>query len=377
MKDFKNVVFIADVHIGVKSLDPSEVEKQLELSVIEPLTKINYLDGIVVLGDWFDFNLWVNSESSRIAFNIMGKLKQIVKKFDGFLIVLKGTSSHDNNQLECFTGLMDDIEYYYVPTVDVIETHGMKLLCLPEEHVESPTDYYSSYLDKPELYYDYICGHGYLTEASFYYNDSSEYSRHSVMFNTKKLISICNGSVMFGHIHSHDEYYNGRAMYVGSVFSSSFGDCSQHGFVISSYIKDTGDILNYFYENEHDMCFDTILIDDSKLSVSSIDELISEISENHVDKLKVIFIYIMDDDKHMKVTALKKYLAKNKDIVVEMKGMTKQEYTETIDDDVKQARLRKHQQMKKLTIEEKVQLWILEKKSYKIELDTIRKKLKI
>ena len=56
--------------------------------------------------------------------------------------------------------------------------------------------------DQTKKYYDFIFGHGMFKETSFTNDDSESYISKAPIWNSKLLVSLCKGPIVFGHIHT-------------------------------------------------------------------------------------------------------------------------------------------------------------------------------
>lgn len=377
MNDLFHYVTIGDIHIGKKSLTAIEQKHQLKMGIIKPLENIRFLDMIVIAGDIFDRKLSLNDTYSEVAMWFVSKLIKIAKKFNACIKIIQGTYSHDYEQLNMFNHLVEDGVFEIFNTVTINEYKGLSILFLPEEYVSDPNDYYSKYLLVPNEYYDLIFGHGTITEAEFFHKDSENMSTRAPLFNTLNLCRITKGQILFGHIHTHNFYYHKKVGYTGSALRLAHGEEESKGFIVSSYSKELEWFATSMYVNRYTSVFKTFTVTNQLLESRDPEEIIHEIGEfvnnYQVDKLRVIMKYISNSSISVKAQIIKKYLQNDKNITLEIKSMSEKAYNEEIINEQKTATEQKPYQRKGLTLEEKVQLWILHKKQKHVDLQKIKK----
>ena len=89
-------VMIADIHFGALPVERLYNELEIFLDFIEKKS----LDFIVILGDWFDKKINLNSKDAKYSTVFFERICQICIDNDIKLRIIQGTESHDNSQLE-------------------------------------------------------------------------------------------------------------------------------------------------------------------------------------------------------------------------------------------------------------------------------------
>jgi hypothetical protein len=79
------------------------------------------------------------------------------------------------------------------------------------------------------------------------------------IFNSKEMEEICEGPIVFGHIHTAQRIRD-RIQYTGSLVRSRFGEEEAKGFYIVDFDEETKETDFTFIENELTMKYDTIEI---------------------------------------------------------------------------------------------------------------------
>jgi hypothetical protein len=80
------------------------------------------------------------------------------------------------------------------------------------------------------------------------------------VFNSKEMEELCEGPIVFGHIHTAQRIKN-RIQYTGSLVRSRFGEEEAKGFYLVDYDNETKETNFEFIENEQTMKYDTIEVD--------------------------------------------------------------------------------------------------------------------
>ena len=172
---------------------------------------------------------------------------------------IKGTNSHDpENQLKNLAQIANSsrCDYKLILTVDEEEIFpGMNVLYIPEEYMEDSKEYYKEYFNKK---YQLVFGHGMFEETNFSTKQHTGMKKYPI-FNSKEMEEICEGPIVFGHIHTGQRIRD-RIQYTGSLVRSRFGEEEAKGFYIVDFDNETKETEFEFIENELTMKYDTIEI---------------------------------------------------------------------------------------------------------------------
>lgn len=235
MGKYKGLV-ISDIHVGAMDLDKLHNE-YLEL-FIHKIYTMKKLDFVIVTGDFFDHKFYLNDKESSMAYIMLRELVLACKEKDAIIRLVYGTESHECNQYDILSLLKiyDKIEVVkYVKDEELLP--GLKVLYIPEEHVNSKTEYYHDYFENDKEY-DYVFGHGVIREvmkdiAVHVDNSTSDKTKRKKVpvFNTSELSRICKGQVYFGHYHMNAEY-NDKIFSVSSFSRWVFGEEGRKGFYL-------------------------------------------------------------------------------------------------------------------------------------------------
>ena len=154
-------ISISDVHHGAKSHESMRDEFYAEggfFDVLDAALPEEEFIGVAVTGDWFDKKLDMNDPRAKLGVSIMVDILNRCIQHDKHLVVIRGTYSHDLNQLNVFEefGALYE-KFHLVNTVREIKFGSLKTLCIPEEYPQDSDEYYADWFSKK---YDLILGHG-------------------------------------------------------------------------------------------------------------------------------------------------------------------------------------------------------------------------
>ena len=262
----KRFLVVGDIHFGYYPPELLYKEFQLILHTIED----NAIDCVVIAGDYYDTKLSMASAHSVYSVKAFSDLIKSCEEKGIKVRQIKGTNSHDpENQLKNLAQIANSsrCDYKLILTVDEEEIFpGMNVLYIPEEYMEDSKEYYKEYFNKK---YQLVFGHGMFEETNFSTKRHTGMKKYPV-FNSKEMEEICEGPIVFGHIHTAQRIRD-RIQYTGSLVRSRFGEEVAKGFYIVDFDNETKETGFEFIENELTMKYDTIEVN----------------SDNHVFSLMV------------------------------------------------------------------------------------------
>ena len=252
----KRFLVVGDIHFGYYPPELLYKEFQLILHTIED----NAIDCVVIAGDYYDTKLSMASAHSVYSVKAFSDLIKSCEEKGIKVRQIKGTNSHDpENQLKNLAQIANSsrCDYKLILTVDEEEIFpGMNVLYIPEEYMEDSKEYYKEYFNKK---YQLVFGHGMFEETNFSTKRHTGMKKYPV-FNSKEMEDICEGPIVFGHIHTAQRIKN-RIQYTGSLVRSRFGEEEAKGFYLVDYDNETKETSFEFIENEQTMKYDTIEVD--------------------------------------------------------------------------------------------------------------------
>ena len=368
------LLVIGDIHFGYY---PAELlYKEFKL-VINNITKD--IDVVFIAGDYFDTKLSLSSKHSIYAIKTFCDILDKCEQTNTKLRMIRGTASHDpENQLVNLSSIAKSskVDFKLYLTVGEEELFpDFNVLYVPEEYMENKDEYYKEFFNKK---YQCIIGHGMFEETNYVTNKTLNMKKYRV-FNSAFIEKICDGPIIFGHIHKSQKIRN-RIMYTGSFTRSRYGEEEDKGFIISTYETENNSTDFKFIVNDKATKFDTVSILDTS-------EIFSLLLNEQIQFIKEMISTYKKDKLRIKINIPKNYdntkvfidsvttvfgNMENVDIVImdNSKEETKQKTKEIVD-----KLMLKYNFIfdKSISYEEKIQQFIYNKKGEKIDLENIRK----
>lgn len=295
MRSFKIFASIADIHIGNKHISAENMKAQLKEHFIKVLRQMKYLDGIFILGDMLHTIVSLNSDYSEVFYWFVDQIYKVARKQHAVVIIIKGTPSHDNDQLnniKHYQSNDDGVDFRIYDTIEEITIwDDYNVLVLPDLRVKRLKDI-DKYLDKQDRY-DLILGHGTIESMQFFIQESENMSTKTYLYNVDKLRYACKGPIQFGHIHSYTNI--GNQFYYAGPFTLLERGGDSAGFLITGiYDKDRSrfrverydnpDTAQYFRLEVTKQIIDTYPIDEI---MEAIDTIIAEAKKNDLITLNI------------------------------------------------------------------------------------------
>jgi len=327
MKDGKLYgLVIADIHYGKK--DDVLLNKNLDKFFFPKIYEENYdIDYVIVAGDLFDRIMKLTEMGSIFALNFINHLVELAIQYDFVVRILKGTKTHDYNQLNNFKSL----EAKHFPRFRVIETveeeeifENVTFLYVPEEYMDNPTEYYSKYFDLEEgVAYDMMFFHGTFDFVGFIPDVESErHIKHAPVFSGEKISKIVYGKAIGGHIHNRMIWKN--IEYTGSFDRFSFGDTKPKGFLEVFYDLETLECTTNFIENTDAPIYVTFNMDDFEGTLEEKIQTIKELKDQY-ENIRIIAKSANEED----VASVKKLTSGIDNVKLDIK---RQEVEDSVDE---------------------------------------------
>ncbi|WPH64265.1 metallophosphatase [Staphylococcus phage vB_StaM_PB50] len=311
---FKTVA-IADLHYGKKN--PKKLTDELNEYFVKYIEDNNDIDMVVISGDLFDRVIRFNEPSGKEVLEFMDRMFTLSEEKNFLLRLLKGTKTHDFNQLDVFN--QNELEYNNFKIINTLESELVKhngkevnLLYIPEEYPDDKKEFYNELLYSVEdNTYDNIFGHGMIDFVTFVpdEDDSENPVKSAPILESKELMRVTKGVTVYGHIHDFHEYKD-KVYYCGSYSRYSFKDTEDKGFLVIENNLDEDDYNVELILNEKAPTYVTINMDQyENLTEQKKLEIINELrqendyvrfvstSKDDVDIIK----QISSSDKNIKV----------------------------------------------------------------------------
>lgn len=319
-------MFFSDVHVNPKNYE--RVFRELDLNIIETLDSIigteNHPDCVILGGDFFDYVMPFNHPAVIASVSWFTKLAKKLKDANIIFIVVKGTKTHDANQLSNINAALSPVfdNFFYFDTFGektfTFQNEVYNLLFLPEEYPSDYKEYYKDILVKKN-YYHLIALHGTVSSKAWANQvlvTERPYPGH-VVWNEDELFSLLtsNGGIVAGHIHTHS-IIKGLLTYNGSFSRENQGEPEPKGFTVFSIQKDIPPEF-IFLENEtapiyKKLFLDTFDVNDPLGSVKYLEDLLST-SENQI-YIRLEFTAKFKDENTNFINTLQNYFNSEKRI---------------------------------------------------------------
>lgn len=254
--DAVRIAWVSDVHLGHHRVPAKKILAYLRsLFTRETIGKYR---AIVFSGDLLDRRLAHDSDDVvDIAF-FLTDLSELAYEFKVSLVFLKGTPSHDQNQVRWtvvynkIMGMKADVRYYDQITVDDLYPGGPKALFIPDEMNHNAADTFLEAkevmglagVDKVEI----AVMHG-----MFHYQEPI---RTVVSHDEEKYNTIVKHLIVIGHHHTHSK--SGIVRVPGSVERLRHNEEEDKGHFETVYSPTMGVLEETFIVNEKAEIFKTI-----------------------------------------------------------------------------------------------------------------------
>jgi DNA repair exonuclease SbcCD nuclease subunit len=314
-------ILLSDIHFGAG--DPKRLYKELKDGVYKKAVQLKKkLKFIGILGDYFDRKLALNSDASRYALQFMHELIVFCEENEIKLRVIRGTMSHDLNQLDSFKHWEVDAPNFRVINKAEYEEllPDLNVLWMPEEYPENWKERYAEFFNLDDgAKYDFIFGHGTMEYESFkgQVYDSERPIKSAPVFSEKQFIQLAEYT-FFGHIHRRSSYKN-RVFYCGSYSREAFGEEEPKGFYVIDYDTDTCEGSATFNENTLAPTFNTIHIDDIRSEHDNDDAAVTAAIRGMKDECGKLRIIVDDTGSDSGAFVLKEHFSEADGIVVKAK----------------------------------------------------------
>jgi DNA repair exonuclease SbcCD nuclease subunit len=267
MKNNISITAIADIHFGANFTQTIKLSEALKKYFTNKLLE-SPPDIIVLGGDLFDKKLSVNSPEAVLCNDFILSLYHLFP--NTYKLLIKGTRSHDLDQLNLFKPLVS--EYFRIYEKVAIEyILGMKLLIIPEEYYTNK-NVYDPYLKIKEPY-DFVFFHGLFSHVGSYAKASNV---NKICFSWEDFKDIVCGKVIGGHIHKRISYKN--IEYINSFDRWGHGEEEDKGYLYIIYNAKARKIISLDYiVNKDSHKYITVFYKD--IYQLSVDELIKKLSE--------------------------------------------------------------------------------------------------
>lgn len=253
------VASIHDVHLGHHRTKASDVSRRL----ISQLTKeyIMSLDALFIPGDFLDRNLLFSDPTTLDVLDTMAYIIETCSRYNVTIMIVKGTPSHDGDQMEHFTKLCWHLKapitcYYEKDMCIRYDEHlGIHVLFVPDEWASREDMYIEAVrlLNEHNLeQVDFIIGHN-----QFGYQFSDTLRDRISHLKEEDWCKLVKYHGFFGHVHVRSQF--DKILVAGSYDRLTHGEEQPKGFLDVTYYEDGSHEIK-FIENKEATFYKTLTL---------------------------------------------------------------------------------------------------------------------
>jgi hypothetical protein len=258
------IMHVADIHFG--AVDPAALTAEMEAGFLAHVEAEGpSVDLLVLGGDLFHRRVSMTDPTGKAVIEFMNRVMHLAVEHSFKVRVLRGTLTHDHNQLENFRW-MESVQGYDFRILNHVESEELfqdcHVLWVPEEYFEDPDEAYEPFFGLEEgAQYDLVFLHGSVDFVDFsgHLHGKSQGGRYAPVFRQRDLERICRGPVLCGHVHNRYDH-EGKTYYPGSYTRWCHGEEDIKCWIMSDYDLATGGHETDFYENEMAPRFVTVTL---------------------------------------------------------------------------------------------------------------------
>ena len=294
-----NHLAISDIHGGAPRIDSERLYDNFETFIYPQLN--DELDILTCSGDFFDTAINLNSRHAYVLLKIIKELQRFAIKHKFYIRMLRGTYSHDRDQLRIFNLVnkeniqlngTDLIKVYEKLDYEYIEPLNLKIAYIPDD---------LPYDDDYEAFKNILNIHKIdkvnilLSHCYYDHNIPKEYEKYiSKKMNTDIMQHVTN-AVLNGHIHITSVYRHNIT--IGSFESSRHGEARKKGFYKLQYDVDVPGNKYTFIENTNTLVFETLTLEDIEYNHElAMDRFKQFISKLYTGGDKPLYLRIVTSD---------------------------------------------------------------------------------
>lgn len=225
----------SDLHIGHRRVRAEILYDGLTTEFYPQIT--DECSGIFFAGDFYDRLINLDADSAYFSSMIIHDLFKLARKHKCFLRVLRGTLSHDKNQLQQFNAISKyypDVDFRYFDEIGVenikSKNGDVTALYLPDnlafKDSQAVVNHVKQILKDNKLTsVDLLIGHGYFD----FVVPPAARKDIKIIYDKDMFEDIVDGYVVMGHVHTPSSYKN--IAYCGSFDRLNHGEEESKGFL--------------------------------------------------------------------------------------------------------------------------------------------------
>ena len=106
------IYYVYQIYIFGEHYNSSKLYNELIQKVLYTYDKKDELDMVIINGDYWGTKLSLNSIDAKLGISFINELYTVCKENDILIRMIKGTLSHDHNQLGAFKYLEDEDRFF-------------------------------------------------------------------------------------------------------------------------------------------------------------------------------------------------------------------------------------------------------------------------
>lgn len=283
-RDYKTFVALADLHIGNKNISAKDMKKQLRKHFFDAVEQMDPIDGIFVCGDLSHMVLSFNSDYSQLYLWFCVKLYKLAKRKGATVCIVRGTPSHDVDQLSNVQyliqqGVEEGVDFRIYDTYEEITIwDDYKVLILPDLKVKDDKEI-EKFFKIPKRY-DLILGHGMIETFQYVTQESENMPTKQYVYKIADLRKVCKGPVLFGHIHQMSNCANTNQVYYCGPFTLLERGGKSAGYLVGGiYDKDRSKFRVEHYDNPNAGEYYDLEVTPEMLKEFPIDDLVEAVQQ--------------------------------------------------------------------------------------------------
>lgn len=256
------VASIHDLHLGHNKTKAHDVADRLLNQLTD--TYFMTLDLLLIPGDFIDQNLLYSDPTTITIADTMVNLLKLASQYDVSIKIVKGTPSHDGDQLEHFIKLAEyldipvKISYYKDMAIEFDEDLGISVLYVPDEWASREDMYIEAIrlLSENNLeQVDFIVGHN-----QFGYQFREGLRDKISHLKEEDWCKLVKYHAFFGHVHIQSQY--DKILVAGSYDRLKHGEEQPKGFYEVTYYEDGYNEIKFIENAEAELYKSLYLLPD-------------------------------------------------------------------------------------------------------------------
>jgi hypothetical protein len=221
----------------------------------------NELDILTIAGETFDTIYRLDELQPRIALDFFTNLCELAEMKKFIICVVKGTATHEGNQLETLKFLESKYPIVFYTSIAMINYGGVKIRFVPDLAWDSYDEFLKAFNQFGPADINIIHG---LVENAIPVVKEIVNRKAEIIIKIKDILESTRIFTVMGHVHERKRVHP-NIWYTGSFSTSSFKDSGSfdHGFDVIEIIPESGMYNVTFIKNT--MCDRYITHDISEL----------------------------------------------------------------------------------------------------------------